>query len=148
MARPPRCVLPRLVYVPGNCYPSTTNAGPMERYAIILLLCALSGILSCGGSLSLTSEERAKLDPKLQALFDAPAPPERGYDISYRADGTPEYAVIVRSLAPDDIRALGVRVTSVFNDVITVRATKEELAALARLSSVRALLASGLDTLH
>ena len=55
-------------------------------------------------------------------------------EITHRADGTKEYAVIVRSEHPEAIKALGVNVSSVFGDVIVVHVTLEELKNIVSLT--------------
>ncbi len=118
----------------------------MNRSSDILIVLGLLGLLSCAGPGPLTHAERDKLDPLLQSLLDDDSPSRIGIDVSYRPDGTAAYAVIVRSQKPDDIRALGITIASVFGDILTVRVSKEELITLARLTSVRAIQSSGMDS--
>lgn len=96
----------------------------------------------------LTDAERAKLDPALIALLKREDVVEKEYVVSTRADGAKQYAVIIRSTSPEELRAAGIPVEAVVGDVITARVTKEELRKLVALSSVRAVTNSGRDNLH
>jgi hypothetical protein len=118
----------------------------MSAYPSLMILAFL--VLSCGAPQTLTEEERAKLDPGLQALLAEGTGPESHYDITTRPDGKVEYGVIVRTADAEQLRAAGIRVQSVLGDVVTVRVTVEELRNLARLTAVRAVQNSGKNTLH
>jgi len=118
----------------------------MSVYPSLMLLAFL--MLSCGGPMALTEAERAKLDPGLQSLLAEGTGTESGYDVTVRSDGTREYGVIVRTTDAEQLRAAGIRVQSVFGDVVTVRVTVDELRNVARLPAVRAVQNSGKDTLH
>ena len=132
----------------GNCYRENKDCleEPMPVYPSLLLLAFL--MLSCGGPMALTEAERAKLDPGLQSLLAEGTGPETRYDVTVRSDGTREYGVIVRTTDAEQLRAAGIRVQSVFGDVVTVRVSVDELRNVARLPAVRAVQNSGKDTLH
>jgi len=132
----------------GNCYRENNYCleEPMPVYPSLLLLAFL--MLSCGGPMALTEAERAKLDPGLQSLLAEGTGPETRYDVTVRSDGTREYGVIVRTTDAEQLRAAGIRVQSVFGDVVTVRVSVDELRNVARLPAVRAVQNSGKDTLH
>jgi hypothetical protein len=95
--------------------------------------------LQCSPTKSLSDAEKAKLDAPMNRLLTGGQVDKNLIDETLRTDGTKEYAVIVRSEHPEDIKALGVVVSSVFGDVIVVHATIEELRKIASLPSVRAL---------
>jgi hypothetical protein len=88
---------------------------------------------------SLSDTEKAKLDPPLVHLFAGEHVDKSLVGEILRPDGIKEYAVIVRSKHPEEIKALEVVVNSVFGDVIVVHATIEELRKIASLPSVLAL---------
>lgn len=114
----------------------------------IMFMCfAATVALSCSGP-GLSVEERAKLDPVLQELVSGQTVSEQRYDVTVRPDGTKEYGVIVRTDAPDEVRALGVAVGSVFGDVVTVRVTPDELKRIAALKTVKSVQNSGKNVPH
>jgi hypothetical protein len=105
-------------------------------------------VMSCGGSPTLTDQERAKLDPYLQSLLTEGTVSADRYEMTVRPDGTREYGIIVRTTSVDSLRAAGIRVQSVFGDVVTARVSVDELRVIARLPSVRAVQNGGKNTLH
>ncbi|MCC6398557.1 MAG: hypothetical protein IT282_16205 [Bacteroidetes bacterium] len=105
-------------------------------------------LVSCSTEPVLTADEQAKLDPMLQELVLGRSINERRYDCTVRPDGTREYGVIVRTGAPDEIRALGIAVGSVFGEIVTVRVNAAELRRVASLKSVTSIQNSGQNTLH
>jgi hypothetical protein len=114
----------------------------------ILLLLAVGMLTSCCSKPGLTVEERAKLDPYLQELLDGQTIAADRYDVTIRPDGTKEYGVIIRTDAPEEVRALGIPVGSVFGDVVTVRVSPEELKLIISLKSVRNIQNSGRNLPH
>jgi hypothetical protein len=117
----------------------------MLRYPAILLLVFAT---SCCGSRELSSAEKAKLTPGLQALLTEQSLPDELYDVTVGADGTKEYGVIIRSNSPDEIRAQGIKVQSAFGDVVTARVSKDQLRTLLSLPSVRSVDEGGKNQLH
>jgi hypothetical protein len=107
-------------------------------FKYLAVLCAFHAF-ECGQGPSLSHEEMAKLDPGLQQLFTQPPPADAGYDVSVRTDGVKEYGVIIRSRNPQDLRDAGIRMGSVFGDVITARVSVEELRRVVALPTVRAV---------
>lgn len=105
-------------------------------YKIVFLLAAAM-VASCCSKPGLTVDERAKLDPYLLELIDGQNVAADRYDVTVRPDGTKEYGVIIRTDVPEDVRALGIPVGSVFGDVVTVRVSPEELKRIVGLRSVR-----------
>jgi hypothetical protein len=95
--------------------------------------------IQCSSSRTLTDAEKAKLDTPLLHVLDGTVFDGNLVKGTPRADGSREYAVIVRSDHPEDIQALGIPVSSIFGDVIVVHATKEELKKIVSLPSVRAM---------
>ena len=95
--------------------------------------------VQCSPVKSLSENEKAKLDTPLLHLLSGDREDERRLDITYRADGTKEYAVIVQSENPEAIRELGINISSVFGDIIVVHATLEELKIIVSISTVNAL---------
>ncbi len=94
---------------------------------------------SCAGEYRLTDIERTKLDVPLQKLLEENREDIRTLDMSVRADGAKQYAVVIRSDNPDEIRKLGVPVSSAFDDVIVARATVGELRTIVALPAVRSV---------
>ncbi len=94
---------------------------------------------SCAGEYRLTDIERAKLDVPLQKLLEDNREDNRTLDMSVRTDGTKQYAVVIRSDNPDEIRKLGVPVSSAFDDIIVARATVGELRTIVALPAVRSV---------
>jgi hypothetical protein len=95
--------------------------------------------LQCSSTKSLSDTEKAKLDPPLLHLLCNDREDDKRLDITYRADGTKEYAVIVQSEHPEALQALGINVSSVFGDIIVVHVTLEELKKIVSLSTVKAV---------
>jgi hypothetical protein len=117
----------------------------MRKFWFLPLAAVLA---SCSADPVLSAEDQAKLDPMLQELVSGRDIAERRYDISLRPDGTKEYGVIVQTSAPDDVRALGISIGSVFGEIVTVRVNTAELKLLAALKSVRSIQNSGQNTLQ
>lgn len=116
----------------------------MERsfmYAVILL----TAWSCCGSGIGLTDTEFGKLDPMLQSLLSAGKGAPDRYDITQRTDGTLEYGIIVRTSAPEDLRAAGVIPNSIVGEIVTVRVTLEEVRTIARLASVRSLQSAAMN---
>jgi hypothetical protein len=110
----------------------------ISRFPLVIVLFSILA-LYCSSTKSLSEAEKAKLDlPLLHLLTDKPVEENR-LDIFIRTDGTKEYAVIVQSVHPEDIRTLGITVSSVFGDIIVVHATLEELKNIISLPSVQAI---------
>jgi len=114
---------------------------------IVFMLLVATVIFGCSGP-GLSVEDRAKLDPLLQELVSGQTVAEQRYDVTVRPDGTKEYGVIVRTNAPDDVRALGISVGSVFGDVVTVRVTPDELKRVVALKTVKSVQNSGKNVPH
>jgi hypothetical protein len=105
-------------------------------------------LVGCSSIAELTEVERQKLDPPLLMLLRGEAVAESDFDASLRKDGTREYAVIIRSKNADEVKSAGIKVGSVFSDVITARVTIAELRKILSLSSVRAVQASSKNYPH
>lgn len=103
---------------------------------LIMVAMALSS-LCCGGAKDLTPEERAKLEPRLITFLTEEHPSAELDDVTLRPDGTRAYAVVVRCAVPEDLRAAGIAVRSVWGDVVTVSVSREELRRIVALPSVR-----------
>ncbi|HXG37426.1 MAG TPA: hypothetical protein VNL36_01505 [Bacteroidota bacterium] len=112
------------------------------------LFLLLLGFFACRTTAPLTDAEKAKLDPALIALLEREDTVEGDYVVSARANGEKQYAVIIRSTRPEELRAAGIPIEAVVGDVITARVTKEELRKLVSLPSVRAVTNSGRDYTH
>ena len=94
---------------------------------------------TCSGVNQLSDVERSKLDPAVQRLFTMDRMVESDYDTTIRPDGSKEYGLVVRSANAGELKQAGIRVSSVFGDVVTVRVTLEELKKLVGLPSVRSV---------
>lgn len=108
------------------------------RTRLILPLLTLL-LFSCYGPRRLSDDERSKLDPGVQRLLTQERMVETDYDVTERPDGAKEYGLVVRSNNVDELKKAGIRVSSVFGDVVTVRVTLEELKMLVSLASVRSV---------
>jgi hypothetical protein len=103
-----------------------------------LMLCGLSlALAACSGADRLTQAELAKLSPPLQQLVTGKVLAGEELDATRRPDGDTEYAVIIRSSNPEELRRAGIPLNSVFGDVCTARLTLKELRSAAALPSVR-----------
>jgi hypothetical protein len=105
----------------------------------VVLSAACLLLVSCATTSRLSEVERAKLDAALQRLLAQEQVDEKDYDTTVRADGVREFGLSVRSNNADEIRKAGIRVSSVFGDVVIVRVTLDELKKLVTLSSVRSV---------
>jgi hypothetical protein len=110
----------------------------INRFPLAIVLISIL-TLHCSSTKSLSEAEKAKLDPPLLHLLSGDRDDDKRLDITHRADGTKEYAVIVQSEHPEAIRALGITVSSVFGDVIVVHITLEELKNIVSLPTVQAV---------
>ena len=112
----------------------------LNKHLLPLTLAALAILaFQCSSTQSLSNAEKAKLDAPLIRLFTGAQVDKSLVDETIRPDGTIEYAVVVRSEHPEEIKAMGIAVSSVFGDVIVVHATIEELRKIVSLPTVRAL---------
>jgi hypothetical protein len=93
----------------------------------------------CSSTKSLSDAERAKLDPPLIRLLAGEQVDKQLVRETLRPDGVKEYAVIVRSEHPEEIKVLGATVSSVIGDVMVVHATIDELYNIVSLPSVHAV---------
>ena len=112
----------------------------LNKSACFRVILASIALASCASD-SLTREEKEKLDPALQRLLASEEREKTGLDVSARSDGEREYGVIIRSNAPEEIRSTGVRIQSVFGEIVTARLTVREVASVARLRSVVSIAA-------
>ena len=108
------------------------------RFPLAILLFSVL-TLHCSSTKSLSDAEKAKLDQPLLHLLTEKPIEENRLDIFIRADGTKEYAVIIRSYHSEEIKEMGVAMSSVFGDVIVARATIPQLRTLVALPSVSAI---------
>ncbi len=95
--------------------------------------------IQCSSTKSLSDIEKAKLDPPLLHLLSGDRDDDKRLDITHRADGTKEYAIIVQSEHPEAIRELGINVSSIFGNVIVAHVTLEELKNIVSLPTVQAV---------
>lgn len=104
--------------------------------------------LQCSSTKPLSDTEKEKLDPPLIRLLSGKNADDSCINKYIRPDGTQEYGVVVRSEHPEEIKALGIAVNSVFGDVIVVHASIEEIRKIVSLSSVRAVHAGTRKTIQ
>ena len=110
----------------------------INRFPLAIVLSSVL-TLHCSSTKSLSEAEKAKLDlPLMHLLTDKPVEENR-LDILTRSDGTKEYAIIIRSNHSEEIKEMGIAISSVFGDVIVARATIKEIRKIVSLSSVRAI---------
>ncbi len=101
--------------------------------ASLLFLCA------CSGTPDLSKEERAKVDPAIMRLLTGTGVNEKDYSVGVRQDGVREYEVIIRASKTEELESAGIRIQSVFGDLLTARLTLPELRKILSLSSVRSV---------
>jgi hypothetical protein len=117
--------------------------GTLGTLAVLALLS-----IQCSSPKPLSDAEKAKLDSHLIQLFSGKQMNENLVTETLRDDGSIEYAVIVRSEHPEEIKALGIEVSSVFGDVIVVHATIDELRKILLLPSVRSMQAGSRNSIQ
>jgi hypothetical protein len=110
----------------------------MNRLPLLTLILTLL-FFQCSSTYSLTDIEKAKLDRHLLQLLSGKQTDETLFDVQEKADGIKLYTVIIRSNQAEEIKHLGVSVSSVFGDVIVARATVPQLRALVASQSVSAI---------
>jgi hypothetical protein len=103
---------------------------------------------SCAGSPPLTDAEKAKLDPVLLRLLQKESVPEGRLDVVRRPDGEEEFGVILRCTDPAILREQGIRVGSVFGEVVTARMTVHEIRKILALPQVRSVEGGSRNVLH
>ena len=119
----------------------------MDRFRTLVALCSSALLLTafshlfhgCSSTPPLTDQEMAKLHPQVQRLLAGEPVPELDETSSLRSDGSRAYELIVRTTKPDELHSIGVTPQSQFGDVLTVRATAEEIVKLAQLPSLIAI---------
>jgi hypothetical protein len=107
---------------------------------LILLLGVI--FVHCASNKTFTEVEKAKLDPSLVRLLNGEQMDESNFDVQQLTDGTKLYAIIVRSLDAEEIKKMGVIVSSIFGDVIVARATLQQIRLLASLPSLTSIQTS------
>ena len=110
----------------------------INRFPLAIVLSSVL-TLHCSSTKSLSEAEKAKLDLPLMHLLTGKPVEENRLDFLTRSDGTKEYAIIIRSNHSEEIKEMGIAVSSIFGDVIVARATIKELRKIVSLSSVRAI---------
>jgi hypothetical protein len=110
----------------------------INRFPLAIVLSSVL-TLHCSPTKSLSEAEKAKLDLPLMYLLTGKPVEENRLDILTRSDGTKEYAIIIRSDHSEEIKEMGIAISSVFGDVIVARATIKEIRKIVSLSSVRAI---------
>jgi hypothetical protein len=110
----------------------------MIRFPVIFVVFSLLA-LHCSSTKSLTDAEKAKLDRHLVRLLSGDQVDETLFDVQEKADGVKLYSVILRSNQSEEIKKMGVAVSSVFGDVIVARVTIKELQKIVSLTSVHAI---------
>jgi hypothetical protein len=113
-----------------------------------LCIAAAFAAFQCASGNLLTESERAKLDPPIRQLLEEGRTDDARLNVVTLPDGAKEYAVIIRSDRPAEIRSLGITITSVIDDMIVAHASVDELRKLVSLPSVRAVLAGSKRTIQ
>jgi hypothetical protein len=121
----------------------------LRIHLLLIALAALSIIsFHCSSTKSLSDIEKAKLDPPLIRLLTGEQVDKSIIAENLRPDGSKEYAVIVRSEHPEEIKEMGIVISSVFGNLIVVHATIEELRNIVSLPSVFAVQAGSKRTVQ
>jgi hypothetical protein len=108
----------------------------MTRLITAALMLSLCG---CSITSDLSKEERAKVDPAIMRLLSGIEFDEKDYDVGVRPDGVKEYEVIIRANQTEELQSAGIKIQSVFGNVLTARLTLPELRKILSLSSVRSV---------
>jgi hypothetical protein len=111
----------------------------MNRRAYTLAAVWLLSLCACSSTSELSREERAKADPAIMKLLSGANINEKDYDVGFRPDGVKEYGVIILANKLEELKSRGIKIQSVFGDVLTARLTLPELREILSLSSVRAV---------
>jgi hypothetical protein len=113
----------------------------MMRFLMIVLFLSIPFFLltECSSTTRLTSAEKSKLDPSLQKLLETGEGDPDHYDVHTRSDGTRVYGVIIRSQNVDALRKAGIKIGSIFGDVVTAQITVKEIRKIADIPSVRSI---------
>lgn len=115
--------------------PDPLTTVTMERTnAPAIFFCAL--LAGCSSLGRLTEAELAKIDPPIQRMLSGERVAELEETSRLRPDGSREYPVIVRTVNPQEIEEMGITIESRFGEILTVRATGDEIKKLARRPSV------------
>jgi hypothetical protein len=96
----------------------------------------LLSLCACASTPDLSKEERAKMDPAIVKLLSRTEVDEGDYDVAARPDGVKEFGVIIHASKPDEIKAAGVKIQSIFGNVLTARLSLADIEKIVRLSSV------------
>jgi hypothetical protein len=110
----------------------------MRRFSVMIIVFSLLN-LHCSSTKPLTNTEKAKLDRHLVQLLSGEQFDETLFDVQTNTDGTKLYAIIIRSNQFEEIKKMGIAVSSVFGDVIVARASIPQLRILVALPSVHAI---------
>jgi hypothetical protein len=119
----------------------------MNRFNTAILIFTFCAF-QCASSKSPSESNIAKLDQALRHLLAGDNVGVRKLEFSMRADGTKEYAVIIRSENAEELKSLGISVNSIFGDVIVSHITVEELKKVISLQSVRAVESGSRNVIH
>jgi len=103
--------------------------------AAVLLL----SVCACKSTSDLSKEERAKVDTAIMKLLSGAEVDDKDYDVGARQDGFKEYGVIIRAEKTDELQSAGIKIQSVFGNVVTARLTLAEMRRILSLSSVRSV---------
>jgi hypothetical protein len=130
----------RLLYIMERLRQGLWGGGTkvMNRLRFAIALISLL-ILHCSSAKYLSDTEKAKLDRHLVRLLSGEQVDETLFNVQEKPDGTKLYKVIIRSNQAEDLKRLGICVSSVFSDVIVARATIPQLWTLVASPSVHAI---------
>jgi hypothetical protein len=115
-----------------------------------ILFCSVLALTmaACAGSPPLTDAEKAKLDPMLLRLLQKESIPEGQLDMTRRPDGEEEFGVILRCTDAKVLQDRGIRVGSVFGEVVTARMTIQEIRNILSLPQVRFVEGGSSNVIH
>ena len=111
----------------------------MNRWACTITAALLLSLCACSSASDLSIEERAKVDPAIMRLLSATGFDEADYDVGVRPDAVKEYGIIIRANNMNELQSVGIKIQSVFGNVITARLTLAELRKILSLPSVWAV---------
>ena len=106
---------------------------------LLVVLFSCSFLFGCSATERLTEQEKAKIHPQLQRILEGEQLAGLDDFSSLRRDGSREYPLVVHMTKPEELASIGITPQSRFGEILTVRATKEEIVRIARLSSVSSI---------
>lgn len=91
----------------------------INRRAYCLTAALWLSLCGCSSTSDLSKGEPAKVDPAIMRLLSGTGFDEKDYDVGVRPDGAKEYEVIIRVNKTEELQSTGIKIQSVFGNVLT-----------------------------